>query len=148
MNRLCNLAYVLITAAEAVPLGYLLYLLAPHYHHPNLCPHPSPFHSPPTAGREDKSLERAWASADGNLTAFTAKNGVVVVADNRTKQWAFDFKVNGTVRSLAWTPDSRYLLASGGDSEVYTWDLRASRCRACWNNDGGTPGQRNSTHQM
>ena len=62
-----------------------------------------------------------------------------MVADNRTKQWAFDFKVNGTVRSLAWTPDSRYLLASGGDSQVYTWDLRASRCRACWNNDGGTP---------
>ena len=61
------------------------------------------------------------------------------MADNRTKQWAFDFKVNGTVRSLAWTPDSRYLLASGGDSQVYTWDLRASRCRACWNNDGGTP---------
>jgi U3 small nucleolar RNA-associated protein 18 len=63
----------------------------------------------------------------------------VVVADNRTKQWAFDFKVNGTVRTLAWSPDSRYLLASGGDSQVYTWDLRASRCRACWNNDGGTP---------
>ena len=49
--------------------------------------------------------------------------------------------MNGTSRSLAWSPDSRCLLGSGGDAEVYTWDLRAASAGAVrkWANEGGQP---------
>uniref|UniRef100_A0A7S2GVY7 Anaphase-promoting complex subunit 4 WD40 domain-containing protein n=1 Tax=Octactis speculum TaxID=3111310 RepID=A0A7S2GVY7_9STRA len=90
------------------------------------------------AGRSDRSLEKAWASPDQKMVAFTANNGYVVLADARTKQWSQEFKINGTARSLSWSPCSRYLLASGGDAEVYTYDLRRSRCVSHWLNEGGT----------
>lgn len=32
-----------------------------------------------------------------------------------------------------------YLMASGGDADVYTYDLRGRRCVRRWANDGGTP---------
>jgi U3 small nucleolar RNA-associated protein 18 len=49
--------------------------------------------------------------------------------------------MNGTARSLCFSPDSRHLVGSGGDAEVYTWDLRASSQALVgkFANEGGLP---------
>ena len=36
--------------------------------------------------------------------------------------------MNGTVRCLAFTPDSSRLLSAGSDGEVYVWDLGTREC--------------------
>ena len=91
---------------------------------------------PGLAGRGDKSLERLTVSPDGALTAFTLKGGSVAVLDNRTQRACVEVKMNGTARSIAFSPaagagsssgagsgsSSQYLVTLGGDAEVYAWD--------------------------
>ncbi|EWM21880.1 u3 small nucleolar rna-associated protein 18 [Nannochloropsis gaditana] len=93
---------------------------------------------PRLMGREEKSLERFVASPDGQWLAFTGKDGYVVLVGARSKQWAGEFKMNGTARALAFSADGRHLMASGGDAVVYRWDLRSRRCLARFHNEGGT----------
>ena len=56
---------------------------------------------------------------------------------------ASEFKMNGTARSLCFSPDSRHLVGSGGDAEVYMWDLRAGHTTSSivrkFANEGGLP---------
>jgi hypothetical protein len=59
---------------------------------------------PRLMGRAEKSLERFVASPDGRWLAFTGNDGYVILASARTKQWAAEFKLNGTARALAFTP--------------------------------------------
>jgi len=89
-------------------------------------------------GREEKSLERFVASPDGQWLAFTGKDGYIVLVGAKSKQWAGEFKMNGTARSMAFSADGQHLLASGGDAVVYRWDLRSTRCLARYHNEGGT----------
>ncbi len=108
------------------------------------------------SGRSDKSLERLCVSPDGQLTAFTLKGGAVAVVDNRTNRSCVEVKMNGTARSIAFAPSpssssssSPYLTTSGGDGDVYVWDIRYAarqalgggghRCVAKWANEGGMP---------
>jgi U3 small nucleolar RNA-associated protein 18 len=93
----------------------------------------------------DKSLEKLCVSPSGMCTAFTLKDGWVGVVDNRSPQRCMaEVKMNGTARSLAFTggDDDRFLVTSGGDADVYVWDLRNSGCGAPvskWQNEGGMP---------
>jgi U3 small nucleolar RNA-associated protein 18 len=36
--------------------------------------------------------------------------------------------MNGTLRSAAYSSDSRYLFTSGGDGEIYQWDMGSRKC--------------------
>lgn len=89
-------------------------------------------------GREEKSLERFVASPDGQWLAFTGKDGYIILVGAKSKQWAGEFKMNGTARSMSFSADGQHLLASGGDAVVYRWDLRSTRCLARFHNEGGT----------
>jgi len=105
---------------------------------------------PGLAGRGDKSLEKLVASpGEGGLLAVTLKDGWVGLVDARTSRLAAELKMNGTARSLCFSDSSaKFLLASGGDADVYTFDLRglgsiggggACPCVSKWGNEGGTP---------
>eukprot|EP00613_Pedinella_sp_CCMP2098_P072880 CAMPEP_0171925820 /NCGR_PEP_ID=MMETSP0993-20121228/24365_1 /TAXON_ID=483369 /ORGANISM="non described non described, Strain CCMP2098" /LENGTH=464 /DNA_ID=CAMNT_0012564519 /DNA_START=99 /DNA_END=1490 /DNA_ORIENTATION=- len=73
---------------------------------------------------EEKSLERLVVSGDGLASAFTLKHGWCGVVDNRSQRVRGEVKMNGTSRSVSFTPDGNCLVTSGGDADVYVWDLR------------------------
>lgn len=54
--------------------------------------------------------------------------GYVLLLSSKTKQWAADFKLNSTATAVSFSPDSRYVLASGADADVYKFDIRSRRC--------------------
>lgn len=54
--------------------------------------------------------------------------GYVLLLSSKTKQWAADFKLNSTATAVAFSPDSRYVLASSADADVYKFDIRSRRC--------------------
>lgn len=82
----------------------------------------------PLVGREEKSLELFEVSPDSSTIAFVGNEGYVLLVSTKTKELIGTLKMNGTVRSLAFADDGRQLLSSGGDGQVYHWDLRARAC--------------------
>lgn len=74
-------------------------------------------------GREEKSWESHFVSLDGKKIAFLANDGYIVMIDPRNKQATGTLKLNGSVRSLSFTEDGRYLLASGSDGDISRYVL-------------------------
>ncbi|KAK7253678.1 U3 small nucleolar RNA-associated protein [Aureococcus anophagefferens] len=89
------------------------------------------------------AVDRKPARARGRGAAMEADDGgelrVERVADANVKlpgkasiqgSWLPDeLKMNGTARAVAFGPAGSHLLySSGGDAEVYVWDLRKNRC--------------------
>lgn len=93
---------------------------------------------PGLLGRKEKSLERFVASPDGQWLAFHGSNGYVILASAKSRQWAGEFKMSGSVRAACFSSDGTRLLASGTDASVYIWDIRSSRCLCRFDNEGGT----------
>ncbi|KAE8711448.1 U3 small nucleolar RNA-associated protein 18-like protein [Hibiscus syriacus] len=82
----------------------------------------------PLVGREEKSLEVFEISRDSSTIAFLGNEGYILLVSSKTKELIGTLKMNGTVRSLAFADDGNQLLSSGGDGEVYHWDLRTRTC--------------------
>ncbi|KHN33574.1 U3 small nucleolar RNA-associated protein 18 homolog [Glycine soja] len=82
----------------------------------------------PLVGREEKSLEVFEVSPDSQMIAFTGNEGYILLVSTKTKQLVGTLKMNGTIRSLAYTENGQKLLSSGGDGQVYHWDLRTMTC--------------------
>ncbi|XP_027113095.1 U3 small nucleolar RNA-associated protein 18 homolog [Coffea arabica] len=82
----------------------------------------------PLTGREEKSLEVFEISPDSDTIAFLGNEGYILLVSTKTKELIGTLKLNGTVRSLAFTNDGRQLLSSGGDGQIYHWDLRTRAC--------------------
>lgn len=82
----------------------------------------------PLTGRDEKSLEKFEISPDSQTIAFMGNEGYILLVSSKTKELMGTLKMNGTVRSLAFTKDGQHLLSSGGDGQVYFWDLRTRTC--------------------
>lgn len=82
----------------------------------------------PLTGREEKSLEVFEVSPDSRTIAFLGNEGYILLVSSKTKELIGTLKMNGTVRSVAFTHDGQQLLSSGGDGHVYHWDLRTRTC--------------------
>lgn len=82
----------------------------------------------PLVGREEKSLESFEVSPDSDMIAFLGNEGYILLVSSKTKELIGTLKMNGTVRSAAFTDDGRQLLSSGGDGQIYHWDLRTRTC--------------------
>ncbi|CAM9886761.1 unnamed protein product, partial [Hapterophycus canaliculatus] len=91
-----------------------------------------------SSGRAEKHVETFAASPDGQWLAFIGSGGYVLLLSSKTKQWAADFKLNSTATAVTFSPDSRYLLASSADADVYKFDIRSRRCVLRFFNEGGT----------
>uniref|UniRef100_A0A0D6R0E3 U3 small nucleolar RNA-associated protein 18 homolog n=1 Tax=Araucaria cunninghamii TaxID=56994 RepID=A0A0D6R0E3_ARACU len=79
-------------------------------------------------GREEKSLENFEVSPDSSLIAFLGSEGYIMLVSTKTKQLIGTLKMNGSVRAAAFADNGNQLLSSGGDGQVYHWDLRTRRC--------------------
>ncbi|KAL2489550.1 U3 small nucleolar RNA-associated protein 18-like protein [Forsythia ovata] len=82
----------------------------------------------PLSGREEKSLESFEVSPDSNTIAFLGNEGYILLVSTKSKELIGTLKMNGTVRSVAFTNDGQQLLSSGGDGHIYHWDLRTRTC--------------------
>ncbi|XP_055808384.1 U3 small nucleolar RNA-associated protein 18 homolog [Solanum dulcamara] len=82
----------------------------------------------PLVGREEKSLESFEVSPDSDTIAFLGNEGYILLVSSKTKELIGTLKMNGTVRSVAFTDDGQQLLSSGGDGQIYHWDLRTRTC--------------------
>ncbi|GLU07639.1 hypothetical protein SLE2022_245910 [Rubroshorea leprosula] len=82
----------------------------------------------PLVGREERSLEEFEVSPDSSLIAFVGNEGYILLVSSKTKELTGTLKMNGTARSLAFSHDGKELLSSGGDGQIYHWDLRTRTC--------------------
>ncbi|KAF7818388.1 U3 small nucleolar RNA-associated protein 18-like protein [Senna tora] len=82
----------------------------------------------PLVGREEKSLEVFEVSPDSRTIAFVGNEGYILLVSTITKELIGTLKMNGTARCLAFAEDGQQLLSSGGDGQVYHWDLRTRTC--------------------
>lgn len=82
----------------------------------------------PLTGRDEKSLEAFEVSPDSKTIAFLGNEGYILLVSTKTKELIGTLKMNGTVRSIAFTNDGQQLLSSGGDGQIYHWDLRTRTC--------------------
>ncbi|CAA7405905.1 unnamed protein product [Spirodela intermedia] len=82
----------------------------------------------PLLGREERSLESFEVSPDSGTIAFIGNEGYILLVSSKTKNLIGTLKMNGTVRSLAFSDDGRELVSSGGDGHIYHWDLGTRKC--------------------
>ncbi|KAL1188975.1 putative U3 small nucleolar RNA-associated protein 18 [Cardamine amara subsp. amara] len=94
----------------------------------------------PLVGREERSLEYFEVSQDSNTIAFVGNEGYILLVSTKTKELIGTLKMNGSVRSLAFSDDGKQLLSSGGDGQVYVWDLRTMKCLYKGVDEGSTCG--------
>lgn len=73
---------------------------------------------PCVMGRDEKSWESHFVSKDGKTVALLGNDGYVVLFDPHSKQATGSLKLNGSVRSVAFTADGLHLLASGSDGDI------------------------------
>ncbi|CAG8508469.1 4865_t:CDS:2 [Diversispora eburnea] len=88
-------------------------------------------------GLEINSLENFKISPCGKYICFPSISGNIVLVNYQTKQWMGSFKMNGTVTSIDWSSDGKYLFSIGKDAEVYQWDVGARRCVHKFRDYGG-----------
>ncbi|KAL6561655.1 hypothetical protein OROMI_017256 [Orobanche minor] len=82
----------------------------------------------PLVGTDENSVEAFEISPDSNTIAFLGNEGFILLVSSKTKELIGTLKMNGTVRSLAFTNDGQKLLSSGGDGKIYHWDMRTRTC--------------------
>lgn len=85
--------------------------------------------------------EREWNhfsfSPSGEVIALHGDEGFVVLLSSKTRRWVANLKMNGKVRSSAFTPDGRYLLTAGDEHLVYVWDMATHACVRKFSDDSG-----------
>ena len=94
---------------------------------------------PGILGRDERSLETFVADSNTNQLAFLGNAGQIILVSATTCQWMHTLKMNGTVRSAAFSADGRQLMTAGSDGEIYLWDLRKNRCIHRGTDEGGSP---------
>ena len=74
---------------------------------------------PGIPGREERSLETMTVSPNGKLIAFAGNDGYIILVEAKSKLWVADLKMNGSARAVTFSHDGAYIIASGGDGEIY-----------------------------
>ncbi|KAK7263383.1 hypothetical protein RJT34_30972 [Clitoria ternatea] len=82
----------------------------------------------PLVGRNEESLAVFEVSPDSQMIAFTGNEGYILLVSTKTKQLVGTLKMNGTISSVAFAENGQQLLSSGGDGQIYHWDLRTMTC--------------------
>ncbi|KAL7584032.1 hypothetical protein Lser_V15G41759 [Lactuca serriola] len=82
----------------------------------------------PLVGREEKSLETFEISPDSKTIAFIGNEGYILLVSSKTKELIGTLKMNGTARALTFGNHGQELVATGGDGQIYHFDMRSMSC--------------------
>ncbi|XP_023762536.1 U3 small nucleolar RNA-associated protein 18 homolog [Lactuca sativa] len=82
----------------------------------------------PLVGREEKSLEAFEISPDSKTIAFIGNEGYILLVSSKTKELIGTLKMNGTARALTFGNHGQELVATGGDGQIYHFDMRSMSC--------------------
>lgn len=85
---------------------------------------------------EDTALRNFRISPCGQYVAFTLQGGHIGLASTLTKEWVGDLKMNGSVDSIAWSSNSKYIYGAGSAGSVYQFDVGQRECVKQWDDDG------------
>lgn len=96
---------------------------------------------PGVRGMAEKSLESFELSGNGALIAFHCNNGYIALVDRSTKQAIGTLKVNGLIRSIAFSADNQHLYAYTDDSNIYVFDISTRQCIYRHYDNAGVHGQ-------
>lgn len=77
----------------------------------------------------EKSWENHTANFTSNVIALLGNNGKLAMINAGSKQWMYDLKMNGSVRTASFSKDGLTLMSYGSDGDIYEWDLRQRRIR-------------------
>ncbi len=91
-------------------------------------------------GRAERSLEAFAAAPGADVAAFFGAGGDVPLVSLKSRQAVGTLRMNGSVRAGAFSSDGGQLLTSGGDGDVYVWDLRMRRVLARYCDEGAVRG--------
>lgn len=73
---------------------------------------------PQILGRSESSWESHFVSDDGRRVALLGNDGYIVLLDPKNMQTTGEIKINGSVRSVSFTPDGGHIIASGSDGDI------------------------------
>lgn len=82
---------------------------------------------PQIIGFDAKSLEKFELSPCNRFIAFTYVNGQIAIVSLKTKKLIKILQMNGSVFSLKFSKDHKYLFSFGSDRTVYQWELETFR---------------------
>nr|KAJ3419131.1 U3 snoRNP protein [Polyrhizophydium stewartii] len=86
---------------------------------------------------QDKSYERSLVSPCGRFIVFLCRDGNLALHSGSTKQWLGDIKMNGAVKSAAFSRDGATLWTFGGDGgQVYAFDTASRECVLRFTDEG------------
>lgn len=77
-----------------------------------------------------KTLEQCTTTQNAKYVCFASRDGLILVCDAKTKNYAFSLKMNGQLLSMHLSPDddSDTLMTTGVHGDVYIWSLRQRKC--------------------
>lgn len=78
-------------------------------------------------GLKGEIYDKFIVSPDGNQLAFLGSDGFLHFASSDTLHYMYSLKMNGSIDAAAYQSNDT-VLTTGGDGEVYVWDLRKRRC--------------------
>eukprot|EP01104_Vermistella_antarctica_P020710 TRINITY_DN8977_c0_g1_i1.p1 TRINITY_DN8977_c0_g1~~TRINITY_DN8977_c0_g1_i1.p1 ORF type:complete len:573 (-),score=148.32 TRINITY_DN8977_c0_g1_i1:100-1818(-) len=87
-------------------------------------------------GRQERGLATCLPSPDGQYITFLANDGYILLVSQRSKQLVASMKMNGSVRSAAFSPDGAQLYSAGDEGRVYVWDVKSRRCMYSFVDEG------------
>ena len=66
-------------------------------------------------------------SPDGRHVALVGNDGYILLLDSKSMQTIGHIKLNGSARSVAFTPDGKSILASGSDGDISRYVIQLFR---------------------
>ncbi|CEP00674.1 WD domain, G-beta repeat [Plasmodiophora brassicae] len=91
---------------------------------------------PGVRGRPDSSFHKFVSSPNGKHVAFLCQDGYVAIVSAKSKQCLGTVRVNGSVRSVAFSSDGSELTAFSADGDVYVFDVGSLKCRTRFSDHG------------
>lgn len=91
---------------------------------------------PNIMGRKENGYPKFSVSPNYKYIALYGSNGYIILIDGTSYRWLYDYKINGPVYAVTFSPDSQYLCGGGVGGDVYIWNLESNKCVKRFHDEG------------